>query len=156
MKFLKSNYILLAIFLLLAALTFFFNFILGIYPLRDLVNYLEGTNLYWIIPMGGLIIMGMLLIYISMRKKIVNERVEIFNATIRTVLDILQNSSSSMQLLILDMKDESVDEQIIRKAEKNVEELRKVITALAAIDPITIELKELNKKVSVIKMEEQK
>lgn len=87
-----------------------------------------------------------------MRKKIVNGKIEMFNATIRTVQDILQNSYSSMQLLILDMKDENADSEIIRKAERNLEEMHKAIKTLAEINPENIKLEELNKKLSIIRM----
>jgi hypothetical protein len=52
----------------------------------------------------------------------------------------------------MDMKDEGVDEEIITKAENNIEELKTVIKTLASIDPKTIELKELKKTMSIIKM----
>lgn len=87
-----------------------------------------------------------------MKRKISDERIEIFNATIRTIQDILQNSASSMQLLILDMKDVEVHEEIIIKAEKNMEELKSVIKTLASVDPKTIQLKDLNRNLSIIKM----
>ena len=87
-----------------------------------------------------------------MRKKVVNGKIEMFNATIRTVQDVLQNSYSSLQLLILDMKDENVDPVIVHKTEKNLEEMHKAIKTLAGIDPENIKLEELNKKLSIIRM----
>jgi alcohol dehydrogenase YqhD (iron-dependent ADH family) len=91
-----------------------------------------------------------------MKKKIVNGKIEMFNATIRTVQDILQNSYSAMQLLILDMKDESIDTGIIHKAEKNLEEMHKAIKTLAGIDPQNIKLEDLNKSVSIIRVNDNR
>ena len=71
----------------------------------------------------------------------------------RTVQDILQNAASSMQLFVLDMKDEGLREELISKAEKNIEELKTVIKVLASVDPSKLDLKELNRNLSIIKME---
>lgn len=88
----------------------------------------------------------------GVNKKIMEERVKTFSATIRTIQDVPQNSASSMQLLILDMKDERVHDEIIMKAEKNIEELKTAINVLASIDPAAIDLKELNRSMSIIKI----
>ncbi|MEW5842061.1 MAG: hypothetical protein AB1775_02220, partial [Bacteroidota bacterium] len=45
-------------------------------------------------------------------------------------------------------------DEIITKAEKNIYELQRVIKGLASVDPETIELKELNRNFSVIKINE--
>jgi|GEM_PF-2092375 len=135
-------------------LILFFNLVLNMHPLLDFFKNMEGKRYYWTIPLSVCIVFSLWLFNKSMRKKIVNERVEIFTATIRTIQDILQNSASSMQLLVLDMKDEDVHEEIIIKAEKNIEELKAVIKTLADVDPQTIQLKELNQNLSIIKMNE--
>ncbi len=154
MKLLKNNTFLLILFLTIVLLTLFLNLFLGVYPILNLIKYMESNNYGWAIPLTVLFLVGLWLIKRNMQRKIINERIEIFNATMRTMQDILQNSASSMQLLVLDMKDEGMHEEIIRKAEKNIDELKAVIKTLAAIDPTTIELKELNRNLSVIKMNE--
>ena len=153
MKILKNNKHAVLIFLAITVLMLYLNIALGIYPVLSFLKFMESEKYYWTITLAFLFLCGFWLFDRYMRKKIVNERVEIFNATIRTVQDILQNSTSSLQLLILDMKDEGVSEEIIMNAEKNIDEFKKVVNALAAIDPKTIELKELNKSLSIIKMD---
>ncbi|MFA7421097.1 MAG: hypothetical protein WCZ90_15555 [Melioribacteraceae bacterium] len=153
MKILKNNSQTVLIFSAIVVLMLFFNLVLDIYPVLSFLKFMESEKYYWTIPITVLFLCGFWLFDRYMRRKIINERVEIFNATIRTVQDILQNSTSSLQLLILDMKDEGVREEIIMSAEKNIEEFKKVVSALAAIDPKTIELKELNKSLSIIKMD---
>ncbi len=152
MKLLKNNSTIIILFVIVVLLTLFVNYVLGIYPLLNFIKYLESKKYYWIIPTTILLLFGLLLFYMSMNRKVINERIEVFNAIMRTVQDILHNSSSSIQLLIMDMKDEGVDEEIIMKAENNMQELKTVIKTLASIDPKTIELKELNQTMSIIKM----
>ncbi len=153
MKLFKNTPKILIVFTFAVMAVLFLNLVLGIYPVLDLLKYLEIKKFYWTIP--TIIILTIWLWYFnrSMRKKIIKERIDIFNATIRTIQDILHNSASSIQLLILDMKDDGVSEEIILKAEKNIEELKKVIQTLSAVDPQTIELKELNRNLSIIKMD---
>jgi len=151
MKLLKNNSTVVILFIIVVLMTLFLNYVLGIFPVLDFIKYLESRKNYWIIPLIVLLLIGILLFDRSMRRMVIKERIEVFNAIMRTVQDILQNSSSSIQLLIMDMKDEGVHE-LIMKAEKNMEELKTVIKTLAAIDPSTIELKELNKSMSIIKM----
>ncbi len=150
-KFFKNNSTAFIIFLLVVLFMLFLNLVLDIYPVLALLKFLEGKRFYWTVPMAGLILFGFWLFDRNMKKKIINERVEIFNATIRTLQDILQNSSSSMQLLILDMKDEKVNDELVKRAESSIEELRTVIKALASVDPKNIKLKELNENLSIIK-----
>jgi len=154
MKIFKSNTTI--VILLITAIFFmlFLNLVLEKHPLFDLIKYVESNNFYWIIPIISIMFFGLWLFYRNMRKKIITERVEIFNATIHTIQDILQNSSSSMQLLILDMKDEGVNDELINRAEKNIEELKTVIETLAAIDPKNLDLKELNRNMTIIRMHE--
>lgn len=153
MKILKNNKQIVLIFFAITVLMLYLNIVLDIYPVLSFLKFMESEKYYWTITLAFLFLCGFWFFDRYMRKKIVKERVEIFNATIRTVQDILQNSTSSLQLLILDMKDEGVSEEIIMNAEKNIDEFKKVVNALAAIDPKTIELKELNKSLSIIKMD---
>lgn len=154
MKLLKNNTIIIILFLAIILLTLFLNLFLGVYPVLDFIKYMESKNYGWAIPLTVLFLFGLWLVRRNMQRKIINERIEIFNATMRTMQDILQNTASSMQLLVLDMKDEGMHGEIVKKAEKNIDELKEVIKTLAAIDPTTIELKELNRNLSVIKMNE--
>jgi hypothetical protein len=152
MKILKnssSEVILLSIILLIIL---FLNIIWDMHPVLDFMRYLENQKYFWTVPTTICLIIGLWIYDRNMRRKILKERVEIFNATIRTIQDILQNSSSSMQLLIMDMKDEGVHEEMVAKAEKNIKELTMVINTLATVDPKNIELKDLNRNLSVIKM----
>jgi len=155
MKFLKDNSTAVVIFSLVVLVTLFFNLVLDLHPALNLLKYLENKKYYWTIPSTGIFLTGLWLLDRSLRRKIINERTEMFNATIRTIQDILQNSTSSMQLLIMDMHEEGVHKGLISKAEKNIEELDRVIKTLAAIDPKTIELKEINRDLSVIKMDKE-
>jgi hypothetical protein len=152
MKVLKNNSTLVILFLMFILSTLFFNLVLGISPILDFFNYMAGKKYLWTIPLLISILFGFWLYSRSMKRKISDERIEIFNATIRTIQDILQNSATSMQLLILDMKDVEVHEEIIIKAEKNMDELKSVIKTLASVDPKTIQLKDLNRNLSIIKM----
>lgn len=153
-KIFRNNSTAFILFSIVVLFMLFLNLVLDIYPVLALLKFLEGKKYYWTVPLAGLILFGIWLFDRSMKRKIVNERVEIFNATIRTIQDILQNSSSSMQLLILDMKDEKVNDEIVKRAENNIEELRTVIKALASVDPKNIKLKELNENLSIIKFHE--
>lgn len=156
MKFFKKSSPVVIVFLIGTLLILFLNHVLNIYPFKELLQYLVVTDYYWLVPIIIIVFIGFLLFYINMKKKIVNGKIEMFNATIRTVQDILQNSYSSMQLLILDMKDESVDLGIILNAEKHLEEMHKAIKTLAEIDPEHIKLEDLNKKLSIIRMSDYK
>jgi len=152
MKLFNHNSTLLILFAIFVLLILIVNLSLNIYPFLDFLKYLENKKYYWTIPVMVLFLSGIWLFDRRMRRKIINERVEIFNATIRTIQDLLQNSSSSMQLLILDMKDEGINEELISRVEKNLAELSSVINALTSVDPTTLELKELNRKLSIIEM----
>ena len=154
MRVFNKNSTAVILFLIIALFIVFLHLILGIYPVLDFLKYMENKKYFWIIPLVIFMLSSLWLYNRIMRKKIVTERIEIFNATIRTIQDILQNSASSMQLLILDMKDTGVHDEIIIKAEKNIDELKSVIKTLASVDPETIELKELNRNLSIIKMNE--
>jgi hypothetical protein len=154
MKIFRNNstaFILLSITVLIMLLV---NLMLDKHPVLDLLKYLESEKYFWTVPSTFFFLFMIWLFDRGMKRKIINERVEIFKATIRTIQDILQNSSSSMQLLILDMKDEKVNEEIIKRAENNIEELKSVVKALAAVDPTNIKLKELNDNLSIIKLHE--
>jgi hypothetical protein len=152
MKLFNYNSTWLILFAIFVLLILIVNLSLNIYPFLDFLKYLENKKYYWTIPVMVLFLSGIWLFDRRMRRKIINERIEIFNATIRTIQDLLQNSSSSMQLLILDMKDEGINEELISRVEKNLAELSSVINALTSIDPTTLELKELNRKLSIIEM----
>lgn len=154
MKLFKKSSVVLIIISIAVLITLFLNLVLDIYPVLSFFKYLEYKKIYWTIPTTIIILLGAWLLHRMMKKEITNERIEIFTATIRTMQDILQNSASSMQLLVLDMKDEGVHDEIITKAEKNIDELKRVIKGLASVDPETIELKELNRNFSVIKINE--
>ncbi len=154
MKILKNNTPYILIVLLFVAITLFLNLALGIFPIIDFLKYMQGKRLFWAVPLFMAFLLGLWFYNRNMRNKIANERIEIFNATIRTIQDILQNSASSMQLLILDMREIEIHEEIINKAEKNMDELKAVIKTLAAVDPKSIQLKDLNSKLSIIKMDE--
>lgn len=154
MKLFKNYSTIIIVYILVVLVTLYFNLVLDIYPALDLFKYLESKKFYGIVPITILFFTGLWLYDRRTKRKIINERVKIFNATIRTIQDILQNSYSSMQLLILDMKDDGIHEEVILKAEKSMEELNRVIKTLASLDPHTIELKELNRHMSIIKMEE--
>ncbi|MCL6100854.1 MAG: hypothetical protein M1391_20025 [Bacteroidetes bacterium] len=156
MKLFKKSSAVLIIISIVVLITLFLNLVLDIYPVLSFFKYMENKKIYWTIPTTVIILLVVWLLHRMMKKEITNERIEIFTATIRTMQDILQNSTSSMQLLVLDMKDENVNEGIVMKAEKNIDELKKVIKALSSVDPETIELKELNRNLSVIKINELK
>ena len=156
MKIFNSNSTTVIIFSIIVLLTMLLNLILDIHPVYDFIKYLESKRFFWTIPTAVIFLLGFWFFDRRMRRRIIRERVEMFNATIRTLQDILQNSTSSLQLLIMDMRDEKVHEGIIHKAEKNIEELKKIIETLASIDPKSLELKELNKNLSIIKMDELK
>lgn len=146
----NSKIITLLVFILLML---FLNIFFSVYPVLNFLKYLESKNHYWLVLTGTVILFGIWsFIRRNINKKIMEERVKIFSATIRTIQDVLQNSASSMQLLILDMKEERVHDEIIMKAEKNIEELKTAINVLASIDPAAIDLKELNKSMSIIKI----
>ena len=156
MRLFKKSSAVLIIISIAVLITLFLNLVLDIYPELSFFKYIENKKIYWTIPTTVIILLVVWLQHRMMKKEITNERIEIFTATIRTMQDILQNSTSSMQLLVLDMKDENVNEGIVMKAEKNIDELKKVIKALSSVDPETIELKELNRNLSVIKINEMK
>ena len=152
MKILKNNSLLVIILALIFLIILILNFVTNFHPILDFLQYLIQKELFWTIPLLLTILLFIWQHNINVKKKISDERVEIFSATIRTIQDILQNSSSSMQLLIFDMKDQGVHEDIINRAEKNIFELKKAIHSLASVDPKSIQLKELNSKMSIIKI----
>lgn len=153
MNFLKNNSKLVIVFSLAIAFVLFLNIIMRMHPILNLFLYLADKEYLWVVPILIGIIFGIWQYNNNVKRKISNERVEIFNATIRTIQDVLQNSASTMQLLILDMKDTGVHDDIVQVAEKNIEELKKAISSLASVDPMSIQLKELNKRVSVIRID---
>lgn len=154
MKIARNNSIVVILISGVIIVFMFLNLVLNMHPVFDFLKYLESAKYYWTIPMLVLFLWGLWLLDKNMRKKIVKERVETYNATIRTLQHILNNSSSKMQLLILDMKDEGVREDIITRAEKSIDELKAVTEALAAVDPKNLEISQLNRNLSIIKMDE--
>ena len=152
MKILKNSSKLIITILIVVLFIFSYNIFKGRHPVLDFFQFLEARDYLWLFPLIAAVLLSFWYHDRSIKKKIINERIETYKATIRTIQDILQNSSSSMQLLILDMKESSVNEEIILRAEKNIEELRTVISTLSTVDPLSIQLEELNKKVSIIKM----
>ncbi len=154
MKIFKNSSAMVIAVSIVIVLILFFNLVMNMHPVLYVFTYLEDKRYFWTIPLAVSFIFGFWLFNKSMRKKIVNERIEIYTATIRTIQDILQNSASSMQLLVLDMKDANVHDEIIVKAEKNIDELKAVIKTLSEVDPETIQLKEVNQNLSIIKMNE--
>ena len=116
MKLFKKSSVVLIIISIAVLITLFLNLVLDIYPVLSFLKYLENKKIYWTIPTTVIILLVVWLLHRMMKKEITNERIEIFTATIRTMQDILQNSASSMQLLVLDMKDEGVHDEIIIKA----------------------------------------
>lgn len=149
----KNNYYTALIIAVLVVVITILNIAFNIRPVYNFVRYLENKNYFWAIPVF-VALMALFLVYNSiMRKKIINERIAIYNATIRTCQHILHNSYSSIQLLILDMKDEGVKEELVAKAEKNIEDLKTVTEVLASIDPKNMKLNELNKNLSIINIE---
>lgn len=154
MKLPKINSTVVLLISCILVIFLFLNLFLNMHPVLDILKYIENAKYYWTVPMVILFLWGLWLFDKNMRKKIVNERVETYNATIRTLQHILHNSSSKMQLLILDMKDEGVREDIVNRAEKNIDELKAVTEALAAVDPKNLELNQLNRNLSIIKMDD--
>lgn len=140
------------LFSIVVVLSLFVNLVFNMNPILKLIEYFESKKYYWSIPVTFLFLYGLWLFDKMMRDRIIKERIEIFNATMRTVADILQNTSSSMQLIILDMTEEKVAKDIILRVEKNFEELKLLMESLASINPKAIELKKLNKDLSIIKM----
>jgi len=153
MKKIKNNLLLVVIFSLILIWIVFINVYYGLHPVLNIFQYLAHKNYLWLVPLFLAVLFSIWRHNINIKKKVSVERIEMFNATMRTIQDILQNSSSSMQLLILDMKEHEVQEEIILRAEKNIDELKAVIRTLADIDPATIKLEELNRKISIIKMD---
>ncbi len=154
MKILKNKTRLFIAFLIIFLAIVVINILTGVYPLLDFMQYLAAKNFFWIVPLFFIGLFAYWQHTINVKKRVNEERRQIFIATMRTIQDILQNSASSMQLLILDMKDAGVHEEIIQKAEKNIDEMKSVISTLSAVDPNSIHLKELNDNLSIIKMSE--
>ena len=154
MKMLTSKKSILIILSIIISFALIVNIFLGMHPILDFFQYLAYKNFIWLVPFLLVLFLGIWQYEINTKKKVSKERTEIFNATMRTIQDLLQNSASSMQLLILDMKDAGVHNEIIDRAGKNIDELKTVINTLASVDPLSIELKELNSKMSIIKMNE--
>ena len=154
MKMLTSKKSILIILSIIISFALIVNIFLGMHPILDFFQYLANKNFIWLVPFLLVLFLGIWQYEINTKKKVSKERTEIFNATMRTIQDLLQNSASSMQLLILDMKDAGVHNEIIDRAGKNIDELKTVINTLASVDPLSIELKELNSKMSIIKMNE--
>jgi len=155
MKLLKNNSLFAVLLSLFILIFLFLNLVLESHPILDLLKFLEAKKYYWTIPAGALLISGLFLLERYFRRKIIKERIEVYNATIHTLQDILHKTSSSLQVLILDMKDEGIREEFIRRTEINYEELNEIARVLASIDPENMQLKELNKNLSIIKMHEQ-
>lgn len=132
-----------------------FNILLNIHPVLEIIKYLENNDQFWIVPTITIIIAFLWLYHRDTQKKIIKERIEIYNATIHTIQDILHKSSSSMQLLILDMKDEEIRDDLIARAEENLDELHQVTKVLSDIDPEKLQFMELKNNLSIINMQKE-
>ena len=154
MKIVNGNIRLIVVFSIILLFIIVVNIFFGKHPILDFFQFLINKDYFWLVPLFIALTFGFWQRELNVKKKIGKERREIYTATMRTIQDLLQNSASSMQLLILDMKDTGVHDDIIQRAEKNIDELKSVITTLASIDPMSIQLKELNDKLSIIKMNE--
>jgi hypothetical protein len=155
MKIFTNNRSLLLIFTAGIIAVTAFNILLNIHPVLEIIKYLEKNDLFWILPTICIIIAFVWLYHRDTQKKIIKERIEIYNATIHTIQDILHKSSSSMQLLILDMKDEEIRDDLVVRAEENLDELNQVTRALSDIDPEKLQFMELKKNLSIINMHKE-
>ena len=62
------------------------------------------------------------------------EKKRIFQITVHTVQDLLQNSSSRLQNLILDLEEHNIDEAIVRSGKECLYENTKILKVLSEID----------------------
>jgi ABC-type dipeptide/oligopeptide/nickel transport system permease component len=70
MKIFRNTSTAAIIFSIVVLLILFLNYVLGIYPVLDLIKYLESKKNYWLVPSATLLIFGIWLFDRSMRKKL--------------------------------------------------------------------------------------
>ena len=123
-------------------LIIFLNLAFDIRPVVDYFNLLEKSQLLFLIPLSFLLPVGLFLFDRVRYKKMVNEKVELFRITVRTVQDIIQDSQARTQMLILDMEESKVDKKLINQANEIFERSTSLLNGLYSIDPLSARIKD--------------
>jgi uncharacterized membrane protein len=116
------------------------NTIFEFRPLYEFTYLIEKQYSAWIISLSLLVCISLsLVLLINIKKKrSQNERTELFELTIHAVQDILQNSSSRLQNIILDMEEQKVSGKLIKSAQECLDENIRLIQFLSKLDPNNI------------------
>lgn len=72
------------------------------------------------------------------------EKKRIFQLTVHTVQDLLQNSSSSLQNLIFDLEENNIDEAIVKSGKECLDENIRILRILSEINDENVSKKYVN------------
>ncbi len=120
------------------------NLIGGIRPVVSYFHLIEKTEYYFLIPISVLLPIGLFMFDRVRYKKLVNEKVQLFKTTVSTVQDIIQNSNSQMQMLILEMEEEKIDEKLVDRANDIFNKSNLLLNKLYNLDPTTAKIRTIS------------
>ena len=119
----------------------FLNVFLGIRPVIDYFNYLQESNLFFLIPLSLLLPIGLFLFDKVRYKVLIDEKVELFKTTVLIVQDIIQDSIAKTQLLIFEMKEGNADDKLLQRANEIFDKSNSLLSSLNNLDPSSTKLK---------------
>lgn len=134
----------------------FLNLILDIRPVVDYFNLLEQSKLLVLVPLSLLVPVGLFLFDRVRYKRMVDEKVELFQTTVRTVQDIVQDSHARTQMLIVEMEEAKVDKEIVNSATEIFDRSTTLLNGLYNIDPLTAKIKDTGGIVKMFDINGQK
>lgn len=120
------------------------NLIGGIRPVVSYFHLIEETEYYFLIPISVLLPLGLFMFDRVRYKKLVNEKVQLFKTTVSTVQDIIQNSNSQMQMLILEMEEAELDKALVDRANDIFNKSNFLLNKLYNLDPTTAKIRTIS------------
>ncbi|MBA4405760.1 hypothetical protein C0389_00640 [bacterium] len=131
----------------------FFILFLNIFFIIRPIEYFEN-NLWLGIPLGVLIPFGLLFLDRLHYRKINREKIQQFQATIHTVQDIIQKSSSRIQNIMLDMEEQNVSESLQKEMKDTFNENVELIQILSSLNHADL-LKTYSKHLSMFLLKDK-
>jgi|GEM_PF-5944477 len=133
----------------LFTIEFILEVILELSPMYFLFSYLTSNHLEWAFMLFMIIVLLLLkyekLSYERTKKK----KSELFNTTIHTVQDIIQESIAKVEILKFDLEDNNTSREIIAQTEDIIKEMKSVIRILSGIDPFKTPTRKLREGINV-------
>ncbi|MEW6509078.1 MAG: hypothetical protein AB1432_15200 [Bacteroidota bacterium] len=110
----------------------FFNY--GV--IYEFFHYLKNSDLLWGVSLCYFVPIG-LLIFEQVRLKNYNKRQKLlFEASVRTIQDIVMNNLSKVQLVLYDLEDAKVPKEIINNTNEIFNSMKSIVEQIAKVNPL--------------------